>query len=538
MGRPLSSFILSVLLLIGSSQVLWSADARKKDEAETPRGPVITPSIETTKFTSPLDAEGYVDFRAALNRELGRGVRPEDNAVIPYLKAMGPCDGNRELINLVLKELGQPAWQPGGLDFVTFSQDREQQSNPGSNAEGLSLADQQHREASQGPWTEAQYPDLYRLLQQNDEELTAIVAALKRPQWYRPLVRTEPDESLMAFLLPDIQDSRSVAWQLQARSNWHLGHGRLEPALEDLLTIHRQGWHLMHSGATLIEALVGISIEAIASHTGNVWATHPDQTPELIAKYRLALLAIPPVDNLTRQIDLAERATGLDLVQLMARGKGPKLSEISGNMVNLGDEETIEPLIDGEQFMQLLIGLSVDWNVAITTMNQSYDELLEIIKVESRAERHAIRDRLNARAMTQRQEAGTVAGIAKNLLSSNRRRGENFGKMLSDLLAPAVVQTSEAVDRTHMRRQALLTLLAAKEYQLRHGMYPESIEQLIPESLAAMPMDRYTLQPLRYITDGATLRVYSHGPNGKDDGGPPFASNERDDLGYADPPAK
>jgi hypothetical protein len=514
---------------------LWGADARKP-EADEPRGPVITPSVATTKFTAPLDAEGYVDFAQALNRELGQGVRPEENAVIPFLRAMGPCDGNREIVDLVLKELGQPAWQPGGLDFQSLHEAHQRLRGEGTNPDGPNLLNPQEELAAGRPWIDAECPDLLRLLHENEAELAAISEALRRPKWYRPLVRRQPEDNLIAFLLPDVQEARDVARQLRIRANWHLGHGRLEPALEDILTMHRQGRHLMTSGATLIEALVGIAIDAIAGQTGNGWATHPDQTPELLAKYRTTLLTLPPLDNMARQIDLAERSMGLDIVQSLARGKGPTLSELTGAVVELGDDETAQPLFNGEQLLQLLIGLSVDWNVAMTTMNRSYDEIVQLVKIQSRTERDAVYDRFEARLMATRQDAGSLAGVARNLFSSNRRRGENFAEMLSGLLFPAVAQTAEAVDRTHMRRQALLTLLAAKEYQLRHEAYPASMELLVPEYLPAVPVDRYTTKPLRYVSDGSTLKVYSLGPNGRDDGGPPF-TNERDDLGYADPPA-
>jgi hypothetical protein len=527
--------VLGAGLLTCGGWLLWGADARKP-EADEPRGPVITPSVATTKFTAPLDAEGYVDFLAAVNRELGKGVRPEENAVIPYLKAMGPCDGNQEIVDLVLKELGQPAWQPGGLDFQSLNEARQRLRPEGTPPDVPSPLSAQEELASGRPWTDAECPDLLRVLRENEAELAVLTEAYRRPKWYRPLVRRQPDDNLIAILLPDVQEARDVTRQLRFRANWHLGHGRLEPALEDILTMHRQGRHLMTSGATLIESLVGIAIDAIAGQTGNGWATHPDQTPELLAKYRTTLLTLPPLDNMARQIDLGERSMGLDIVQSMARGKGPKLSELTGSVVELGDDETAQPLFNGEQLLQLLIGSSVDWNAAMTTMNRSYDEIVELVKIESRAERDAVYDRFEARLITSRQEAGSLAGVARNLFSSNRRRGENFAEMLSGLLFPAVAQTAEAVDRTHMRRQALFTLLAAKEYQLRHEAYPESLEQLVPEYLAAIPLDRYTTKPLRYVTDGSTLKVYSLGPNGRDDGGPPF-TNERDDLGYAEPPA-
>jgi hypothetical protein len=98
------------------SQVVLSSLALTASAAppEKPAGPVITPSPEITHFTAPLDKEGYVDFHAALNNELGKGVSPAENAAIPLLQAMGPCEGLGDVSSMVVKALVSA---PGPLDF-------------------------------------------------------------------------------------------------------------------------------------------------------------------------------------------------------------------------------------------------------------------------------------------------------------------------------------------------------------------------------------------------------------------------------------
>src|SRR5579875_913175 len=62
-----------------------------KDDADTkkpkPRFPI---GKETTYVTGPLDAEGYIDYAAALNEHWRRGVTPENNANVLFWKALGP----------------------------------------------------------------------------------------------------------------------------------------------------------------------------------------------------------------------------------------------------------------------------------------------------------------------------------------------------------------------------------------------------------------------------------------------------------------
>src|SRR6266404_6107901 len=57
------------------------------DDKPTPKLPL---GKETTYITEPLDKDGYLDYAAALNDRLGKGIRPEKNANVLIWKALGP----------------------------------------------------------------------------------------------------------------------------------------------------------------------------------------------------------------------------------------------------------------------------------------------------------------------------------------------------------------------------------------------------------------------------------------------------------------
>src|SRR6266498_3553927 len=49
----------------------------------------ISPSEATTRVTGPLLPDGRVDYLAALDDRVGKGINPQDNAAIPMLEAFG-----------------------------------------------------------------------------------------------------------------------------------------------------------------------------------------------------------------------------------------------------------------------------------------------------------------------------------------------------------------------------------------------------------------------------------------------------------------
>ena len=80
--------------------------------------------------------------------------------------------------------------------------------------------------------------------------------------------------------------------------------------------------------------------------------------------------------------------------------------------------------------------------------------------------------------------------------------------------------------------------IALERWRLAHGAYPETLAELVPDFIAAVPVDTYSRKPMIYRRqDGGTFLLYGVGQNRTDDGGK-VDPEERDDIWlYAPPPA-
>src|SRR4051812_22169784 len=74
-----------LLLLVALSPLVMAADPPKAK---------VTIGKDTTVVEGPLTADGYIDYAAALNTELGKGVTPQTNAQAVLIRAFGPMDLN------------------------------------------------------------------------------------------------------------------------------------------------------------------------------------------------------------------------------------------------------------------------------------------------------------------------------------------------------------------------------------------------------------------------------------------------------------
>lgn len=80
--------------------------------------------------------------------------------------------------------------------------------------------------------------------------------------------------------------------------------------------------------------------------------------------------------------------------------------------------------------------------------------------------------------------------------------------------------------------RCLLVVLALERYRLRHGAWPKSLDDLVPEFLEAVPLDPFDGQPLRYATPPEGRVVYSVGMDRSDNGGVIAATSRKNtDMG-------
>ncbi len=525
---------LAVVLCAGWSGLTAATAA---EEPAAPTGPVIRVSAETTHVTEPLDAEGYVDYIAALNALLGKGVTADENAAIPLLQGMGVVEKNVEFTNLLRVALGLPEWKPGDLDLLSLNELAVELSQAETDPAARGAASQrvvaQNGPAMERPWVEADFPAMADLLKRNTAALQHITTGLKRPKYFRPYVRREPNDLVVAILLPDVQEMRDVARQLNMRVMLHLGHGRLAEAREDLLSMHRLGVHASRGG-TIIEGLVGIAIDSMATAAGNRWAEMALKQPREVTAYRTALAAIPVPGDFARQLGTAERFMGLDMCQALARGR-TSATAILTDTGALGPNQA-NSLVRADRLFEAFVGLSLDWNTTMVTLNRQYDALVEAGKMTDPLAREQKLLALEAQLKAQRQETVSVRSVVNNVLGGSKFRGATLGNTLGQLLLPAVVQVYEADNRIRMRRTTLLIGLASIEYFTANGAWPDSLEPLVAAKTIPAPIDVYTGSPLQWKVSDTGFRVYSIGKNRKDDGGRTFGSmHTTDDIPFAIP---
>src|SRR5579864_282297 len=492
---------------------------------DAPR-PKIDISKETTYVTGPLDKDGYVDYEAALNDRLGKGITPEKNANVLLWKAFGPKPGGERMPERFFKCLGIEEPPADGAYFIFL--DTFVEAHLKLPRDEIMPTWSERLQASKEPWSDKDHPRIAEWLKINEKPLAIVVEASKRPNYFNPLVCQHKENGpglLIGALLPGVQRCRELAAAFTARAMLRLGEGKADEAWQDLLACHRLA-RLVSRSATLIEGLVGFAIEQAASNTDLAYLEHARLTSAQIQNRMKDLQKLPPMRPVADKIDLGERFTYLDAIQMFHR-EGLKALGV--------DVASLTP----KQIKALRM---INWEDLLRKGNRIYDQMAAAMRLKNRSARQEAFDKIDGFFASAKKNGATNLDDFLKLLSGelppDKLITEKLGNILIGLLAPAARKVQDSFDRSQQVQQNLLVAFALAAYRADHGSYPPKLDDLAPEYLATVPNDLFSGKPLIYRPSEKGYIFYSVGINGKDDGGR-FLGDEPpgDDLGVRMPAA-
>jgi hypothetical protein len=110
------------------------------------------------------------------------------------------------------------------------------------------------------------------------------------------------------------------------------------------------------------------------------------------------------------------------------------------------------------------------------------------------------------------------------LLAAARRMDAEIPKLpktqfLIRIYMPSLSRTCGLYVRTIALLRCARAALAAEHYRMQTGTLPESLDMLVPEYLAELPIDPFDGKPLRLVQSDEGIVIYSIGEDGVDDEG-------------------
>lgn len=315
---------------------------------------------------------------------------------------------------------------------------------------------------------------------------------------------------LLELMLPALSYHRKMA-KANLGQSWRMDEeGRVPPEqmLDAWRTTLRSAGHL-HQGATLIEHLVGVAEQALVEM--NARQALAQGVFESEADLERALQTLRDfdvgVDDPTRWIQ-GEYAMAMDVIQYLfspADADGmprlnPDRAEVVASMT--GEDESVH--------QGILNMTAEDAHESIRAFTEHYRDLAEKLRIGYPQVR---------------------AGDLDDLETKNAGRTP-----LTRMLTPSLSRVHTLRTRNEASRRATQLSYALHLFQLRHGRWPTSLDELAPEFGRRMTIDPFTGQGFGYRLGPEGPTLYSLSENGLDDGGihSPRWADGADEVGSDD----
>ncbi len=240
-----------------------------------------------------------------------------------------------------------------------------------------------------------------------------------------------------------------------------------------------------------------------------------------------------PVTPLVELIDRNERFSLLETLRFAQMFGLSWIPDLSGEHLSFPSKS--------ENKKELAILAKVDLEPAYRATNQWVDRAVAASRLEIRSEREKEFDKIrkDVEALGKQDEImEKLTDVFEGKAQPYKSMGKDVGNILAIRMLPLIHSFFRISDQNIQMRRNLHVAVALAAYRSDNRHYPESLEELVPKYIASIPNDFFTNQPPIYRPNGAGYRLYSVGPNGKDDDGRSWPDIEHagaDDIGIEIP---
>ena len=488
--------------------------------------PRLRVSEETTHIVSPLGADGLPDYGKFILSRMPSDVPPDENAAVLYWEATWPGElATEDQRNAVCDALGMSVPMYAGIDDVfinassemriwirrTYSEqlavaaDTEtESSDPSRWARVDAIANELCDKAISTPWTSAEIPPLADWLRINRRKLDLLVSGSARKSYFNPPPNMVDgsEDNFAELQIPGVNIMRSASNALGMRAMLHLGEGRIDDAWIDLKARHQMARHVSN-GFCLVEALIASALERAASDGTQTLLHHGKLTASQIRQIQSELDALEDLESLAEVIGLGERFMFLECITNCSMGE----SRMANFRPIFGSHHPSE---SGAE--QTLDSVRIDWNEIARQGNQWFDLLVEAHELPP-TQRMAKLDQIHAKV-----HAIDEAVEVKNMLTI-KSRTKIMANQAVLLLLPSIGAQKRYIRQNETSANMTRIVFSLAHHRAEHGIYPMSLDELVPSAIEKLPMDVYSDHPYRYKRTADGFCLYSVGEDGVDNGG-------------------
>ncbi len=514
--RSLTWFVVSLITIATSASLFGYQDHAEADKLN------IRISAETTFITEPLTEDGLPDYRKwILERQRARARQHNgQNGAIPFWQAMWPGTLDEKQQKLLRTELGEgmpnapgPLAELAGhsrpilLDEITdwimqeWSRDHDQVSSS-KLVEMRQFANRyatnMYVDASSMPFKATERPPITDWIQRSDAGFHRMDMAASCEFFYLPYTSLLDTKQTLFFETGTSHENslRHVHRSLAIRTNLLIGECEYQAAWKSASTQIRLA-NIACQEEFLASQNLTISCANYAYAVIQNLTFRDDVPLNLLWEIFRELENSSPNIDLAQGIQIDLRFCLLDMIIHWSQGRSTQ------QLDTFLFPETLKKQPPPD----------IDWNLLLVQMNGAIDEFVATAELPFSLRQGEL-ENLNERWTELPIE---LPNLFPDSVLPRETRTLLIGNRLVSNCFPLFRTVFHGQDNVKTNFELTRIAVALAIHRSQHGEYPESLAELVPAIVDAIPTDHFQGKPLLYRRTSNGFLLYSAGPNGIDD---------------------
>jgi hypothetical protein len=331
-----------------------------------------------------------------------------------------------------------------------------------------------------------------------------------------PVLRSSVQYNGANTLWPHLAPYKRGAQWLSASAMYNIRAGNLEAAVHDIEAVLLLA-RVLEEEPFLISQLVRVAMVNIALNACWAFLQADHRSDEVLSRLQDILSQQQMTASMIRGLK-GERVFGRDAVaatRASSEDVGEALSGFAGS-----SDESSPALIDKLPYHSgIRDAIQSAIIVPMWRFAWSYEDQRHIMEEVDRV--------IGALKKAEVEHSAAPLKKTDQLFEEKMRPGGDYQSWrywATRTFAGGIANTGLRAIRDETHVQLAITATAMKRYRIRHGKYPQTLDELVPELLPKRPVDWMDGQKLRYRVEGDSFVLWSIGKNGVDEGGTPDQS--------------
>ncbi len=494
--------------IIWCGSLIAQETSRKTPSAvdpETGLQTVITISPETTFIVEPLDEVGFPDYIAFLN-ERGKTIKPEENAAVDLARIFGLDSGLEGAERVVY------CHDAAKLMGVTEDSDVVFEETYKDYIEQLlkrrRVSDQDYARAmnelmmsfgySRG-WKRERHPELYDWISKdsNVKTIAMLEAMSEKKEFYWPSIVPMRKTQILPNVWYAYANNLYGGYRvLQTSTMLDMGEGRYKDALRKFAAVHRLA-ELQSRQESLIEKYVAYQMNSSILYCEMAFVQDPEVPLEIVVSLQKQLWEVKPTVGIIESF--ANYLRECQLAQIVFIAKNWKYE---GKPLIEAVREISTPSSETEMIIRCSAMLPIGFDEALRRTNKRYDEIQSWSELTG-SQRYEKAVYLMDLWESEAKSLSPLRVVLGYIFGGREYRGRFLETLVScqSLSGPGSLLTLD--DQLQMKFELADVAISMERYFRAHGEYPDDLDDLVPEYISKIPVDRFSEAPLIYeLVDG------------------------------------